>query len=66
MFAGVCINMAPCIRIKCGLLYTRSSFCSKIFKHVVRCPTRTEVMGVRAATHSALQHDEKYCIDLVR
>ncbi|XP_053093450.1 NADH dehydrogenase (ubiquinone) complex I, assembly factor 6 isoform X2 [Pangasianodon hypophthalmus] len=66
MSAGVCINMAPGVRIKCGLLNTRSLFCSKIFPHVVCSQTRTEVMCLRAAAHSASQHDEKYCIDVVR
>ncbi|XP_060778312.1 NADH dehydrogenase (ubiquinone) complex I, assembly factor 6 isoform X2 [Neoarius graeffei] len=28
--------------------------------------TRAEVMGSRTATHSASQHDEQYCVDLVR
>lgn len=66
MSAGVYINMAPGIRIKIGLLYTGSLCCRKIFQHIVRSQTRTGVMGLRAVTHSAPQHDEKYCIDLVR
>lgn len=66
MSGGVCINMAPGIRMKYGLLYTRSLFWSKVFPHIAGSRTRTEVMGLRAATHSASQHDQKYCIDLVR
>lgn len=64
MSAGVSTNMG--IRIKCGLLYTRGLFSSKIFPHVVCFQTWIEVMGLRTATHSASQHDEKYCVDLVR
>ncbi|XP_017336469.1 NADH dehydrogenase (ubiquinone) complex I, assembly factor 6 isoform X1 [Ictalurus punctatus] len=58
--------MAAGVRIKCGLLNPRSLFCSKIFPHIVGSQTRTEVMCLRLATHSASQHDQKYCIDLVR
>lgn len=64
MSAGVCVNMAPSFRIKCGLLSTRTLFCTKIIPHIAR--TQTEVMCLRSATHSASQHDEKYCIDLLR
>ncbi|XP_027005615.2 NADH dehydrogenase (ubiquinone) complex I, assembly factor 6 isoform X2 [Tachysurus fulvidraco] len=58
--------MAPGFRLKCGLLNARILFCTKICPHIARSPTRTEVMCLRASTHSASQHDEKYCIDLVR
>ncbi|KAK3552003.1 hypothetical protein QTP70_031608, partial [Hemibagrus guttatus] len=66
MSAGVCVNMAPGFRIKFGLLNTRTLFCSKIIPHNARSQTRTEVMCLRSAAHSASQNDEKYCIDLVR
>ncbi|KAM9487910.1 NADH dehydrogenase (ubiquinone) complex I, assembly factor 6 isoform 1-T1 [Clarias gariepinus] len=64
MSAVVCVNMAPGARIKCALFSNRCLFSNKTFPRTVRFQT----MGLRAATHlsSSSQHDEKYCIDLVR
>ncbi|XP_051575847.1 NADH dehydrogenase (ubiquinone) complex I, assembly factor 6-like isoform X2 [Myxocyprinus asiaticus] len=57
--------MAFSLNIKNGLLSTKNSLQIKIpFSICIKRPT--EIKCIRALTNSSVQHNEKYCIDIVR
>ncbi|KAL2084520.1 hypothetical protein ACEWY4_020038 [Coilia grayii] len=59
------VNMAS-ISAKHGILSTKSSLQKKILPYSICIQRATEVKCLRASTNSSNQHNEKYCIDLVR
>ncbi|XP_041961740.1 NADH dehydrogenase (ubiquinone) complex I, assembly factor 6 isoform X1 [Alosa sapidissima] len=59
------VNMAS-MSVKHGLLSTKSSLHNKILPYFICIQRPTEVKCLRASTNSSNQHNEKYCIDLVR
>ncbi|XP_031432130.1 NADH dehydrogenase (ubiquinone) complex I, assembly factor 6 isoform X1 [Clupea harengus] len=54
------------ISVKHGLFSTKASFKKTILPYSVYIQRPTEVKCLRASTNSTNQHNEKYCIDLVR
>ncbi|XP_030638200.1 NADH dehydrogenase (ubiquinone) complex I, assembly factor 6 isoform X1 [Chanos chanos] len=58
--------MATSITAKHGLLTTKNCFHRKIFPNSICLQRPTEIKCLRASTNSTGQHNEKYCIDIVR